>query len=202
MTSESIRWIQTGAKYIYFYGTYNSFMQYFYQFLRRCLRFPFFFFEWILTMYVCFQMYFVCLFVYSFNLYDVNWMTNDKIDDKTNIIFKCKPNKWTAPACNAELSGSPFDDVLLLLWSVVGLTLPPCIHKLSSLTFNSASAAPRYKLKIFVSQRTNNLRFCGVIMWLSIRTIKSDHASFEFVSFTVNWIISFVWTKRKPTLLD
>lgn len=43
----------------------------------------------------------------------------------TNKLIFRLPNKWTAPACNAELSGSPLDELLLLRWSVVGLTLPP-----------------------------------------------------------------------------
>lgn len=128
---------------------------------------------------------------------------NKKLD-----LFNRKP----VPACNAELSGSPFFvDVLLLLllllrWSVVGLTLALCIQIESSLILSSASTAPRYKLKIFVSQRTEILRLSALSMWWSIRVIMSDQASFAFdfesLSFGGRIFFSIAWIGRKPTLLD
>lgn len=94
---------------------------------------------------------------------------------RTTIYRTLESYGVTAPACRAELSGSPFD--ALLRWSVVGLTLPPATKKLSSDTINCASAEPRYNVKILVSQSMTILRLLGRNTWWSIRATNSDHVS-------------------------
>lgn len=92
-----------------------------------------------------------------------------------------------------EYSGSPrFDPPPR--WSIVGLTFPPFIQKLSSITCSSTSAAPRYTVYMFVSQRTTNFLFDETI-WLSTWMINSDQASFD----------SHVWPcpmSRRPECVD